>query len=207
MLNAIVILFWLSIIAFVTGLVNPKLIPLIGNEKNRKMIALQYGILIVALFFTIGVIASSQTPVNNNKKAEKVNQEKQKSNEEVKQMETKTNIKAIVKDNIGEDHYRKHVDASATNHVTVWLTLKDNLTKNMIKKGAWKNSKDLFADIFEAREDVKSVALLWYPEDSKMKAMSLEIKSDTFDSLNWNDLDYSSMPKIVDEYYQSKQFN
>lgn len=191
--HILVIPFFISLFIVPVGLIKPSWVIRWGERKTRKQVLKVYGGTIIIIFIVLLLTIPNQSNKTNNIV------EENKTKEE-------TVIKKVVKDEVGEENYRKHIYSEVTNHVTIWLTIEDNLTTEMIKKGCWKNSLNVFDKIYKEDNKVESIALLWYPKDSEYKAMSIEMERKTFNKYNLSTNQFQEIPNIASDYWEGPQF-
>lgn len=109
-----------------------------------------------------------------------------------------------------EDYKVKIYDV--TNHGTaldVSLIGNDNLSNDYIKRGMWKDSKDIFAAIFDEFPDLDSAYIYWlFPlvdnlgNEKLGEVMRIGMYRETAESINWDNFLPENFPTVADEYWQ-----
>ncbi|MEK3887322.1 hypothetical protein [Bacillus sp. FSL K6-3431] len=94
--------------------------------------------------------------------------------------------------------------------VNIWLNADENLSVNMTRKNMWRDTFDLLEEL-AAINDVELYSFIWkFPlVDTKgnktdAKVMSLDFPRETFEDIDFENVDYNNAPDIADNYFVHK---
>lgn len=109
-----------------------------------------------------------------------------------------------------EDYESKLYDV--TNHGTaldISLIGNDNLSDDYIKRGMWKDSRDIFAVVFDEYPALDSVYIYWqFPlvdtlgNEKLGEVMRIGMYRETAESINWDGFIVDNFPAVADSYWQ-----
>lgn len=91
-------------------------------------------------------------------------------------------------------------------HTTLKMALADNLTTNMIRKGAYMDVERVLKAFKDAKYDGDTSILVMheqadkYGKIDKYKVMTVKVSSETLDKIDFDNFDYNNIPDVADEY-------
>lgn len=95
----------------------------------------------------------------------------------------------------------------------IYLSGKDNLTSNMVRKGMLLQAADILESL-QSRDDIGRVSLFWsfplvdaYGNTSTETVMKVTFYKDTLDKINFENFDSDNIPEICDDFYQHAALN
>lgn len=104
-------------------------------------------------------------------------------------------------------------ESSDGSFVDIYLSGKDNLTPNMVRKGMLLQAADILESL-QSRDDIGRVTLFWsfplvdaYGNTSTETVMKATFYKDTISKINFDNFDYNNIPVICDDFYQHAALN
>ena len=120
------------------------------------------------------------------------------------------------KTNHNNDDYKVKL-YDVTNHGTaldISLIGDDNLSKSLIKRGMWKDSKEIFEAVFEEYPSIDTVYIYWqFPLVDQLgnedlgEVIRIGLSRETAETINWENFNPENFSAVADEYWQHPAFN
>ncbi len=189
-----------------------------------------YIVSIIMLFLLAACDEPTQTPpgeskeTSENQNIEQENTSEDSNDEELKEeqvTETLQEVESPVVDevkkiitkalgktnNTNKDRIRSVVFSEGDNGIIISLNASENLTTNMTKKGIWMDTKKLFEELHKSTEfDI--VLINWYlplvdqyGNESDSLVMSIDMKKETLEKINWDKFLFNNIPDTADHYH------
>lgn len=218
MSNLFGLLFILSMIALVIGIINPeKALFFMPKEKQNKKNAILIFGLIFGLIMLISFIGAGITADNTNivekEQVKKGKEEKVAKNiddiiqDKVMEVTGKEDDRIIsidVNDNIGTEVKEDKIALIRINAI-------ENLNQNLTRSGILKENKDIFEKLSEIEEVSEAVILNQYPlvdeygEVSDEVVLKVGMSKETLNKIKWENFDYDDLENVADEYFENPE--